>query len=91
MALKIKTISIGLLAKIKPIKYSKTSTNMALKRKITKELKKIIFRIQILKRFKVSTFKKLQSTMALKIKTISIGLLAKIKPIKFSKTNTNIA
>ena len=53
MALKIKTISIGLLAKIKPIKFSKTSTNTALKRKMTKELKKIIFRIQILKRFKV--------------------------------------
>ena len=32
MALKIKTISIGLLAKIKPIKFSKTSTNMALKK-----------------------------------------------------------
>ena len=91
MALKIKTISIGLVVKRKPIKFSKTNTNIALKRKITKELKKIIFRIQILKRFKVSTFKKLQSTMALKIKTISIRLVVKRKPIKFSKTNTNIA
>ena len=27
--------------------------------------------------------------MALKIKTISIGLVVKRKPIKFSKTNTN--
>ena len=53
MALKIKTISIGLLAKIKPIKYSKINTNIALKRRITKELKKIIFRTKIPKRFKL--------------------------------------
>ena len=53
MALKIKTISIGLVVKIKPIKFSKTNTNMALKRRITKELKKIIFRTKIPKRFKL--------------------------------------
>ena len=50
MALKIKTIFIGLLAKIKPIKYSKINITRLLEKRIAK---KIIFRIQILKRFKV--------------------------------------